>query len=101
MKTYKITCSTNGWIASRDAHFPKGKTEYTVESNLSLKEAYKSLLDIYNVKFDTDFKNWGLAVINDKDSSEGARPTFQDKTRSFEYDSSYYRIEEEVQDEEE
>lgn len=43
-KNYKIVGRTNGWIASRDIHF-NGKTEITIESNLTLREAQKKLLD--------------------------------------------------------
>ena len=43
MKTYKITGSTNPWIANRDIHF-NGKTKVTFESGLSYEEAHAKLI---------------------------------------------------------
>lgn len=89
MKTYKITGTTNSWIAQRDGKF-NGKTEITVESGLTLKEAQRALLYMLNNEYETSWANWGLACIhNDNVGSHG------DGTRYFEYDSRYYRIEEE------
>ena len=88
-KNYKIVGKTNGWIASRDINF-NGKTEITIESNLTLREAQKKLLDFFNEDYDTYYQNWGLVRCNHYDESS-SRP---DGTRSYEYDSRYYSIEE-------
>ena len=94
MATYKITAKTNGYIAQRDAMF-KGRTEVTLESGLELKEAYKELLDLFNRKNDLNAPNWGIAVRLTRNQCDGARPTFQDGTRCFSYDSRTFWIEEE------
>lgn len=89
-KTYKIVGRTNGYIASRDINF-NGKTEIVLEKNLSLKEAQAALLYFFNTDYDTCFANWGLARIN----HPLATSSHSDGTRSYEYDSRYYSIEEE------
>lgn len=88
-KNYKIVGRTNGWIASRDIHF-NGKTEITIESNLTLREAQKKLLDFFNEDYDTYYQNWGLVRCNHHDESS----SHPDGTRLYEYDSRYYSIEE-------
>lgn len=93
-KLYKIIGKTNGWIAQRDIHF-KGKTQITIESGLTLKEAQKKLLDFFNEDYDTYFQNWGLVRCNYPYNSS----SFSDGTRSYEYDSRYYSIEEEENEE--
>ena len=95
--TYSIIAQTNGYIAQKDAMF-SGKTEAILHSGLSLKKAYRILLDMYNDMFSDERShalNWGLAVIQSKDHSDGARPTNSNKTRSFEYDSRIFTIVEE------
>lgn len=47
MKTYKITGSTNGYIASRDIHF-NGRTTYDLAAGLSKDEAIKKLEGFFN-----------------------------------------------------
>lgn len=89
--TYKIIGKTNGYIAQRDIDF-RGKTVITIESNLTLKEAQKKLLDFFNMDYETNFSNWGLARIN----YPCYTTTFKDGTRSYEYDSRYYSIEPEL-----
>lgn len=93
MKTFKITASTNGYIASRDIHF-NGRTSYSVVENLTLKEAQSKLLSFFNSDYETFFSNWGLVRINHPYHSS----SFLDGTRSYEYDSRYYRIEEETKE---
>lgn len=93
MTTYKITGNTNGWIANRDIHF-NGKTQITIKSGLSLKEAQTALLGFFNEDYETYFWNWGLVRCN----HPGHSSSFQDGTRSYEYDSRYYRIEEEIEE---
>lgn len=102
MKTYKITASTNGYIASRDIMF-NGNTEVTLESGLTLKEAQKILLDMFNDKFDWELgysQNWGIAVIKSARRMEGASKTYSDGTRSFGWDSRTFSIEAETETEE-
>lgn len=100
MKTYKITATTNGYIASRDIMF-NGNTEVTLESRLTLKEAQKMLLDMFNDKFDWEYgysPNWGIAVIKSAKRAEGANNTYKDGTRSFVWDSRTFSIEAEIEE---
>ena len=89
-KSYKITGKTNGWIAQRDTLF-KGKEYITIESGLTLRHAQVRLLDFFNEDFDTGYANWGLVRCNHPFSSWSRK----DGTRGYEYDSRYYAIEEE------
>lgn len=91
---FKIVGRTNGWIAKRDTQF-KGKTEITITGNLTLKEAQRKLLSMFNECYELDCKNWGMAVIARKKRAEGAYKTHEDGTRSFDYDSRTFSIEEE------
>lgn len=100
MTTFKIIAQTNGYIANRDITF-NGNTEVIIESGLSLKEAQSKLLDLYNEKYENErpfASNWGLAVIQSKPFADGAVSTFQDGTRSFDWDSRNYSIQ--IEDEE-
>lgn len=90
-KTYSIIGRTNGYIASRDANF-NGKTEVVIEEGLSLKEAQRILLDMFNTDYDTYCANWGIARIKYPSYTS----SYKDGTRSYEYDSRYYYIAEEV-----
>lgn len=94
MKTYKIIARTNGYIASRDIRF-NGRTTYVVLCHLTLKDAQRKLLEMFNHDYDNEigmpFRNWGLARINRPDVTN----SFPDGTRSYEYDSRYYSIERE------
>lgn len=95
--TYSIIAKTNGYIAQRDSMF-SGKTEVTIHTGLTLKEAHKVLLDMYNDVFSDErgyASNWGLAVIQSNNHSDGAQPTCNDGTRTFEYDSRTFTIVEE------
>lgn len=91
---FKIVGRTNGWIAERDSLF-KGKTEIIVAGNLTLKEAQRKLLSMFNDCYELDCCNWGMAVIASKKRAEGAYKTSDDGTRSFDYDSRTFSIEEE------
>ena len=95
-KTFKIIGRTNGWIAARDSQF-KGKTEIVVAYNLTLKEAQRKLLSMFNECYELDCSNWGMAVIASKERAEGAYKTHEDGTRSFDYDSRTFSIEEDEQ----
>lgn len=96
MKFYKIIAQTNGWIAQRSGMF-NGHCQITIKENMSLKEAYVELLDLFNHYYNTSYQNWGLCVAN---SNYMACPTFSDCTRSFEWDSRYFIIEEMKSEEE-
>ena len=93
-KKFKIVGRTNGWIAARDSQF-KGKTEIDVEKNLTLKEAQRRLLSMFNECYELGCSNWGMAVIASKERAEGAYKTHDDGTRCFDYDSRTFSIEEE------
>ena len=99
MRTYKIVATTNGYIARRDIMF-NGRTEVTLESGLTLKEARKILLEMFNGYFDWEYgysPNWGIAVIKSAKRIEGATATYKDGTRSFGWDSRTFSIEEETE----
>lgn len=91
---YKIIATTNSYIAQRDPMF-HGKTEVVLEENLTLKEAQKYLLDLFNRKHDIYAPNWGIAVRLTRHLGDAALPTFPDGTRSFSWDSRSFRIDEE------
>lgn len=94
MKTYRIIGRTNSWIAQRDATF-KGRTTIEIETGLTLREAQKFLLDMYNKDYEDNrpyCQNWGLAVIQSNRYGVGAYNTCG--SRCYEYDSRVYSIEE-------
>ena len=90
---FKIVGRTNGWIAERDSLF-KGKTEIVIDDNLTLKEAQRRLLSMFNGYYELNCSNWGMAVIARKKRAEGACKSHEDGTRCFIYDSRYFGIEE-------
>lgn len=92
--TYKIIAKTNGYIANRDIMF-NGKTEVTIEKGLSLKEAQKKLLDMFNEDYRTYFTNWGLVRSHRPNNS----CSFKDGTRGYEWDSRNFGIVKEEEDE--
>lgn len=101
MKTYSIIGKTNAYIAQFDPKFGKS-TRVVLESGLTLKEAHKKLLDMYNQEYQDErpyAANWGLAVIQSNRHADGAYATHQDGTRTFDYDSRIYTIEEEMEEE--
>ena len=91
---FKIVGRTNGWIAKRDTQF-NGKTQIIVAGNLTLKEAQRKLLSMFNDCYELNCSNWGMAVIARRYRAVGAFKTRGDGTRCFEYDSRYFSIEEE------
>lgn len=93
MKTYKITGKTNPWIAARSNLF-NGKTEITITKGLTLKEAQRKLLEFFNEDYRTYYSNWGLVRCNHPHDS----CSYHDGTRSYEYDSRHYFIEEDEND---
>ena len=92
MTTYKITRThQNPYIASRHRQ-PIVEDLYT---GLTLKEAYDILLDMLNNQFDTCYRNWGVAVNAMRNTYDGANKTESDGTRSYDWDSRRFAIEEE------
>lgn len=89
---YKIIGQTNPYIAQRDIHF-KGNTTITLAKGMTLKEAQYLLLRFFNEDYETYYSNWGLVRCNHHEAS-----SYDDGTRSYEYDSRYYSI---VEDEDE
>jgi len=96
MKTYRIVRKTNPYLAQR-CH--GDKTYEVLHEGLALKEAYKILLDMYNEYADHIMPNWGMAVCHDINGSTEAYKTHSDGTRSFEWDSRMFEIEEENKEE--
>ena len=103
MKTFKITLRTNPWIAQRDIRF-KGHThtctgmcEVTLHSHLTKKEANDMLFDFFREDYEEkgayNCTNWGLAVMN----FDGICGT-SNGLRYYEYDSRYYNVEEETEE---
>ncbi len=101
MKTYKITGSTNGWIAQRDIAF-NGKTTITIETGLTLEDARTKLDDLFNSDYGYSHDSLEISYNEETGISEygvDERWTeYQDGTASYEYDSRYFRIEEEIED---
>lgn len=96
-KRYSIVAETNGYLANRLAEF-NGKCKVIKESGLTLVDAKKELLRMYNDMYDGERPhacNWGMAVIHSAANVYGASPTYRDGTRSFSYDGRRYSIEEE------
>ena len=89
---YRIIGQTNSWIAQRDGLF-RGKERVVINSGLSLKEAKDILLKYFCRSYDVYFPNWGV-VMNSRLGRDYASH-FKDGTYSYEYDSRYFRIEEE------
>ena len=88
MNTYKIVGVTNSYIAQRDIEF-NGRTSIVIDEGLSLREAQKKMLKMFNEDYDTYFPNWGLVRAHFPFNSS----TFYDGTRSYGFDSRYYGIE--------
>lgn len=89
MAKYQIIGTTNEWIARRDPIF-KGKCRIVIYDDMELKESYKKLLDMYNEdNSEHPAINWSVAVRQNK----GAKKTYSDGTRMYEYDSRHYKIE--------
>jgi hypothetical protein len=90
MKTYKIVEETNSYIAQRDIEF-NGRTSIVIYEDLTLREAQKKLLDMFNEDYDTCYPNWGLVRAHFPFNSS----TYSDGTHSYEFDSRRYGIVEE------
>ena len=99
MKTYKITKQADKLIASRDASF-NGNTKVTINHGLSIEEARKKLLEMYNNDWGTDFKDWSPEPNPESPFAYGQNPygsvKNEDGTVSYTYNSRTYSIEEEI-----
>lgn len=97
MEKYNIIEKRDWYTANRDAAF-KGKCERIIRTNLSLKDAQKELLNLFNYYFQNEYfaTNWGMAVIMTRKRVFSASPTYPDDTRSFEYDGKKFYIEKEL-----
>lgn len=91
MKTYQIIGSTNSYIAQRDANF-NGKCEIVISSELSLQEAKRELLSMFNNDYETCLPNWG--VVMNSIIGRANCYHYSDGTYRYEYDGRYYSIEE-------
>jgi hypothetical protein len=88
MKTYSVKLEyTCPYIGSRNGG------NKTFSSGISLLQARKELLELYNNKDFPYADNWGIAVRRSRRTCDGARETFNDGTRSFTWDSRRYFIE--------
>lgn len=90
---YAIIAKTNSYIAQRDSRF-NGRTMYVVSSHLSLRDAQRQLLSMYNDEFceqRSAAPNWGIAVCQSARHCDGAR-SHLDGSRFFEFDSRIFSI---------
>ena len=92
-KKFRIVGITDGWTAERDTQF-NGKTQIIVAGNLTLKEAQRKLLSMFNECYELGCSNWGAAVMARRHHVFCAYPTHEDGTRCFDYDSRTFSIEE-------
>lgn len=87
MKTYIIEGETNPYIAQRDINF-KGKCIVTLKRGMTLKEAQKELLEMFNEDYGTGYKNWGHA----RQKEPFKTTTWNTGERRYEFDSRTYTI---------
>ena len=92
MKTYQIIGRTNSYIAQRDGQF-NGKCEITISSGLTLSAARAELLYMFNNSYETSYPNWGVVMHSNKGNFYCRHHS--DGTYGFEYDSRYFNIKEE------
>jgi hypothetical protein len=90
MTTYKITASTNGYIASRDIHF-NGRTSYTVIDGLTHEKALEKLNDFCL----SDYSDENATIITTKEQliKEGFWGTIQTQADACEMEfDSYFEL---------
>lgn len=66
-----------------------------ISNNLSLKQAHKLLLQMFNEYFEDKgiyAPNWGMAVIKSRKYIHCANPTHPNGLRSFSYDGRIFEI---------
>ena len=85
-KIYKIVGRTNGWIAKHDTMF-NGKTQITIASRLTLKEAKRMMRDFFNEQYETYYSNWCLCCMN------GDAGVDSEGLYHYSYDGRNYSIE--------
>lgn len=93
---YRIVGRTDGYHARTSPELGN-RCEAVLEDGLSLGDARRILLDMYNRKYEDErpyAPNWGMAVLNGRRRVCGATATFSDGTRMFSYDVYSYSIEE-------
>jgi hypothetical protein len=83
MNTYRIIAKTNPFIANRDVRIFNGKTQVVLHTGLSLKTAQAKLTEMGEEDYDGEFD----LLFHDANGM------------SYEYDSRYFIIEEEIEDE--
>ena len=89
---FAIVCKTDLYNASRHSGFNR-HTGIRIEStDLTLKAAYKLLLERFCELTDSWYPNWGLAVARTSDKFDCAYATDKDGLRSFNYDIYNYSI---------
>lgn len=93
---YRIIGRTNAYIAQRSSLF-KGKTRVVIESGLDYDPARKRILLFFNQDYQTTFATWANVR-----SSRYADVTWtlKDGTRGYEYDSRYFEMEEQKEEDE-
>lgn len=95
MKNYHIICETDLYHASRRQGFNKFTGAKIMCKNLTLKEAYKKLLEYFSEDAGRYFNNWGAAVAYNGKQGLNAGKTSLDGTRAYSYDIFLYYIEQE------
>lgn len=83
METYRIIAKTNPYIAQRDVRIFNGKTKVVLHNGLSLDEAQTKLTEMGEKDYDGEFDLFFHGVNG----------------MSYEYDSRYFIIEKEVENE--
>ena len=88
--TYRIISKTDHYHAQR---YGRKCVEIEAEG-MTLREAQKELLRMFNYDFDTYYANWGHAVLTSRRKFDGAY-SHSDGTRGYTNDIWKYEIEEE------
>lgn len=93
---YRIIGRTNAYIAQHDQLF-KGKTRVVLESDLDYDTAREKILDFFNEDYHEVFMTWANVR-----SSRYADVTWthKDGARGYEYDSRYFEMEEQKEEDE-
>ena len=94
-KNYRIICKTDLHHAASLQEFNKFTGEKIMSEHLTLKEAYKKLLDYFSEDAGRYFNNWGAAVAYNGKQGLDAGKTSLDGTRAYSCDIFLYYIEQE------
>ena len=95
MNNYRIICRTDLYHAASLQEFNKFTGEKIMCEHLTLKEAYKKLLDYFSEDAGRYFNNWGAAVSYKRKQGLDAGKTSPDGTRAYSYDIFLYYIDQE------